>query len=109
MYRLVIEDYEASLAQLRNEHAQLAEQASRRLTAAGVAAQSLVATGDPAQEIVALTGPAKADLVVIGSRGHTGLSRLMLGSVARNVLLHADASVLVVHELPEDEVGHGDH
>ena len=97
MYRVVIEDYEASLAQLRNEHRQLADQAARRLATGGVTAQALVATGDPAQEIVALTGPDKADLVVIGSRGHTGLSRLVLGSVARNVLLHADASVLVVH------------
>jgi nucleotide-binding universal stress UspA family protein len=104
MYRVVIEDYEASLAQLRNEHRQLADQAARRLATGGVTAQALVATGDPAQEIVALTGPDKADLVVIGSRGHTGLSRLVLGSVARNVLLHADASVLVVHALPEGEV-----
>ena len=101
MYRVVIEDYEASLAQLRNEHAQLAERAARRLAAAGVTASGLVATGDPAQEIVALTGPDKADMVVIGSRGQTGLSRLVLGSVARNVLQAADASVLVVH-LPNE-------
>ena len=39
-----------------------------------------------------------ADLVVVGTRGHTGLTRMILGSVARKVLLHAPCSVLVVHE-----------
>jgi nucleotide-binding universal stress UspA family protein len=32
----------------------------------------------------------------MGTRGHTGLARLFLGSVARNVLLHAHCSVLIV-------------
>jgi nucleotide-binding universal stress UspA family protein len=39
----------------------------------------------------------QADLVVVGSRGLTGLPRLVLGSVARNVLYHAPCSVLIVH------------
>ena len=34
----------------------------------------------------------------MGTRGHTGLARLFLGSVARNVLLHAPSNVLVVRE-----------
>ncbi len=97
MYRVVIEDYEASLRQLRSEHRELADEAAAALASSGVTAEALVATGDPAQEIIALTGRNEADLVVIGSRGRTGLSRLVLGSVARNVLTHADASVLVVH------------
>ena len=42
--------------------------------------------------------PAGTDLVVVGTRGHTGLTRMILGSVARNVLIHAPCSVLVVHQ-----------
>jgi nucleotide-binding universal stress UspA family protein len=34
----------------------------------------------------------------MGTRGHTGLARLLLGSVARNVLTHAHCSVLVARE-----------
>ena len=42
-----------------------------------------------------------ADLIVVGSRGLSTLPRLLLGSVARKVLLHAPQSVLVVRETRE--------
>jgi len=39
-----------------------------------------------------------ADLIVVGSHGHSGLRHLMLGSVAERVLRHAPCSVMVVRE-----------
>ena len=36
-----------------------------------------------------------ADVIVLGTHGRTGLERLNLGSVARNVLHHATCSVLI--------------
>ena len=39
---------------------------------------------------------AKADLIIIGSQGRTGLRRLMIGSVAERVVRHALCPVLVV-------------
>jgi nucleotide-binding universal stress UspA family protein len=44
---------------------------------------------DTAQEV-------QADLVVVGSHGRTGISRLMLGSVAAQVVTHSTVPVLVV-------------
>ena len=38
-----------------------------------------------------------ADVIVMGSRGQTGLTRVVLGSVARNVVQSSRASVLIVH------------
>jgi nucleotide-binding universal stress UspA family protein len=52
--------------------------------------------GDPAEEIIALAKDGRADLIVIGSRGHGRLAGLLLGSVAQKVLAHASCPVLVV-------------
>ena len=57
-----------------------------------------VAAGDPADEIIEAASSFGSDLIVLGSRGMSGLDRVLLGSVSRNVLLHAPASVLIVRE-----------
>lgn len=46
--------------------------------------------------IVDIASRAKADLIVMGSRGRTGLSRLFIGSVAERVVRLAPCPVLVV-------------
>ncbi len=40
-------------------------------------------TGDPADEIVALAEEEKADLIVMGTHGRTGLGRLLMGAWPR--------------------------
>ena len=40
----------------------------------------------------------KADIIVIGSHGRTGLSHVLIGSVAETVVRHASCPVLVVRE-----------
>jgi nucleotide-binding universal stress UspA family protein len=42
------------------------------------------------------------DLVALGSHGRRGIRRLILGSVAENLVRHAPCSVLVAHGLPVD-------
>lgn len=74
------------------------EAAATRLREAGFTASGLVREGDAAHEIVAVARERQAGLIVVGTRGQTGLRRLILGSVARNVLLHAPCSVLVVRQ-----------
>ena len=73
-----------------------AERAAGRLQAAGRTAVADVRTGDAAGTILALAEASAADLIVVGSRGNTGLRRAVLGSVARDVLARAPTSVLVV-------------
>jgi nucleotide-binding universal stress UspA family protein len=68
------------------------------LTNAGIEARTEVLSGDPAREIVRLARSSDADLVVTGTTGLTGVARAVLGSVARNVLINAPCSVLVVHQ-----------
>ena len=71
---------------------------AKRLREAGFEANAEVREGDAAHEIVKCAHEREAGVIVVGTRGMTGLRRLVLGSVARNVLLHADCSVLVVRE-----------
>ncbi|NJR16750.1 MAG: universal stress protein [Calothrix sp. CSU_2_0] len=52
--------------------------------------------GDPAEEIIRLANIHKADLIVIGSRGLTGMTRIVQGSVSSQVVEEAHCSVLVV-------------
>jgi nucleotide-binding universal stress UspA family protein len=90
--------YEQSREEANRQANAVAAAAVARLDQAGFQANAIARSGDPAHEIVAHANEYQARLLVLGTRGHTGLRRLMLGSVARNVLLHAPCSVLVVRE-----------
>ena len=58
--------------------------------------------GDPAAEIVRYARDACMDLVVMGTHGRTGVDRLLMGSVAEQVLRGAPCSVMVV-KLPKGQ------
>jgi len=68
-------------------------------TAAGVNAEFAQKPGSPGRTICNVARTWEADLIVIGRRGHSGLSELFLGSVSNYVLHHAPCSVLTV-QLP---------
>ena len=82
----------------RSQHDQLAGDMTAELQGAGLSAEADRREGDAATEILAAARASDADLIVIGTHGRTGLPRLVLGSVARNVLQHATCSVLVVRD-----------
>ncbi|NJK70621.1 MAG: universal stress protein [Oscillatoriales cyanobacterium RU_3_3] len=55
-----------------------------------------IVSGEPAEEIVRLANIYKVDLIAIGSRGLTGVKRILEGSVSSQVVAEASCSVLVV-------------
>lgn len=55
-----------------------------------------IVSGDPSEEIIRLANIYQADLIVIGSRGLTGVKRILQGSVSSQVVEDAPCSVLVV-------------
>ncbi|HAF08985.1 MAG TPA: hypothetical protein DCK98_02745 [Chloroflexi bacterium] len=83
------------VTETRAAHERLAKESAEQLRLAGVLAQAELRQGDAAVEIVAAAAHSDADLVVVGSRGRSGVTRAVLGSVARNVLHHAHCSVLI--------------
>jgi nucleotide-binding universal stress UspA family protein len=96
MVRAALADHRRSLADARQARDGVCAAALATLEAAGRRVDASPREGDPADEILAVARDAEADLIVVGSRGQTGLARLLLGSVARNVLYEARCSVLVV-------------
>jgi nucleotide-binding universal stress UspA family protein len=83
-----------------DEHTEMARRAVERLAAVGLDAQPIVLSGQPGPAIRELARAWQADVIALGTHGRTGISRLVLGSVARDVLLHAGCSVLIVPRRP---------
>ena len=54
--------------------------------------------GDPAGEIVRIATDEGAELIVLGTHGRTGVTRLLMGSVAEVVVRRAPCPVLVYRE-----------
>jgi nucleotide-binding universal stress UspA family protein len=86
------------VAETRRQTEAHAASAAQELRLDGLDAHWTISAGDPAHEIIDAAANMGCDLIVMGSRGLTGLDRILLGSVARNVLLHTQASVLIVRE-----------
>ena len=63
---------------------------------AGLKAKTEMRFGHPVETIVEAAGKMKADVIVIGTHGHTGVKRALLGSVAERVARHAAQPVLIV-------------
>ena len=62
----------------------------------GVACRLEVLVGDPAVELERAAGEHGADLIVVGTRGHSLAHRLLRGSVSTRLVHHARRPVLVV-------------
>jgi nucleotide-binding universal stress UspA family protein len=56
--------------------------------------------GDPAGEIVRIAEDEGAEMIVLGTHGRTGVTRLLMGSVAEAVVRRAPCPVLVYRETP---------
>jgi nucleotide-binding universal stress UspA family protein len=75
---------------------QLVQRAAEQLGQDNYQVETLVREGDPGTEIIQEAESWPADLIVVGSHGHQGLKRLLLGSVANYVTNHAPCSIEIV-------------
>jgi universal stress protein A len=82
-------------AQLKDAR-MLVERAAKTLVAAGFKVETEVREGDSREMIIDSAKRWRADLIVMGSHGRKGLTRLLLGSVAETVARHAPCSVEIV-------------
>ena len=82
----------------QNEATAVAEEGAGLAREAGFAAEARIEIApSPWQAIVAAADELDAGVIAIGSRGRTGLPKVLLGSVASAVAQHSRRSVLIVH------------
>jgi nucleotide-binding universal stress UspA family protein len=87
----------------REAGAQLLENTRQDLIQEGFEIEPKLTEGHAADEILKAAHDVRADLIVVGSQGVTGLKRLMmLGGVSHKVVQHARCSVLVVRKPGKD-------
>jgi nucleotide-binding universal stress UspA family protein len=89
----------ACMDALDDEGKTLVEDAVARVRATWTA-DVAVLDGAPIDSIVEHARGTGADLIIIGSHGRSGLSRLVLGSVAEGVIRHSTVPVMVVRHVP---------
>ncbi len=73
------------------------QEAKRLLTAMGIEVELLEPSGDPAGRIEQIAEEGGFDTIVLGSGGGVAIDRVFRGSVARHVVTHAAATVVVAH------------
>ena len=86
---------------LKNASSQLVDlkcRAERR----GIAVTTRVATGIPSEEVISVARAEDSELLVVGTRGKTGLAHVLLGSTAERVIRGAPCPVLAVRTEPAD-------
>ncbi len=69
---------------------------AKKIQDEGIRVESHMAEAPPARAIANAAEQVGADLIVIGTRGHTGVKHLLLGSVAEATMRHAPCSVWAV-------------
>ena len=70
-------------------------EAQTQAEAQGVTAEHVQKGGSPGSTICEMAKELKVDLIILGRRGNSGLSELLMGSVSNYVMHHAHSSVLV--------------
>jgi nucleotide-binding universal stress UspA family protein len=81
---------------VRTEAEAQARRQAQHLTDAGVTADVLVVTGQPVEQIISRGQNGGFDLIAIGTRGHSGIRRGLLGSVTDGVVRSSTVPVLAL-------------
>lgn len=83
-------------AQVKSDASANLEKHAQGLRERGLRVETVLREGYPASVIEEEAKERNVDLIVIGTRGHTGLKHLLLGSVAERVVQKAPCAVLTV-------------
>lgn len=100
-------DLDQAREEIKERSTELTERVGGWLREQGLTVETAVRDGEAGPAVVGEAKEWGADLIVIGSRGHTGLRRLLEGSVSRYVVDHAPCPVEVLHSQGQKEAEDG--
>ena len=102
-FHFVEADVDTMVKGIRGERARVTCEARGYLTSvasriekAGAQVETTVLEGEPGRTVLELAQQMPADLIVMSTHGRSGLSRILMGSVAAHVVAHSCCPVLVV-------------
>ena len=81
---------------LQREGEDLLAAGQKKAEAAGVALITHIRQGHAGTEILTLAEEIRADLIIMGSQGKSGVDRILLGSVSDHVVRHSSITTMVV-------------
>jgi nucleotide-binding universal stress UspA family protein len=84
------------VVEIRKGAEQALEELRKKVAGEGIGVEALVEEGPPALVISDVAKRLPADLIVMGTRGRTGLAHVLLGSVAERTIRTAPCPVLTV-------------
>ncbi|KAF1085347.1 putative universal stress protein [Sporotomaculum syntrophicum] len=90
------ETYNQIREELKAQAEAILDNAIKEVDAQGVTIFKKLSSGDPGKQIIEESQEGQYDLVVMGSRGLTGIQDFLMGSVASRVSKHAPCAVLIV-------------
>jgi len=92
----IMEMYNQMNEEMIKEHEEILDKAVEVMLSHGIQVEKLLEEGHPSQTISRVAEEGNFDMVIIGSRGLSGLKKKLLGSVSNAVLQDTHTSVLVV-------------
>jgi nucleotide-binding universal stress UspA family protein len=89
-------EFEMVWKALRESAKEMVAKAAEKLRSAKFSVSTELVEGDPKSQIIDIANNWRADMIVLGSHGRTGLSRFLMGSVSQAVVRHAHCSVEII-------------
>jgi nucleotide-binding universal stress UspA family protein len=102
-HRSILPDVGSRSEDLETEAQKAIQRVTKMASVHGVETVGEVREGDPAEEILEYAEEIRADLIVAGTHGRSGVERRLIGSVAERLVRHASCPVMTVR-LPETDV-----
>jgi nucleotide-binding universal stress UspA family protein len=96
LYMETNKEYVSRLEEWKKQGVDFLKSLNEKAINEGVTTEFTLKAGDAGRMICEVARNWDADLIIVGRRGHTGLSEFLLGSVSNYVLHHAHCSVLTV-------------